>query len=230
MPRDIRTLRLTYAICTVALLVVLWRVGALNSAPGPALVVILLIGFSLHAWLGFALFSEPKARRLQSAFLATAELVYWFVILSPVVTTGGRPSIQRTACLSQGLQLARALLMYAKDHDDTLPPAVGWRRSIQPLVKSDSLFVCPFNSQSHFILNSKIAGRKLTDEKANTNTVAVFESLTPNIEFGTLVDFANNPHHFEKTTTGFLDGHVKWMSAEDATKLKWSIQTASAKR
>jgi prepilin-type processing-associated H-X9-DG protein len=80
-------------------------------------------------------------------------------ILSPVLAQA-REKARQTSCLSNQRQLGLALLLYAQDHDDTLPngvnrngegrtwPAEGWGGQCYAYIRTPGIYRCPSDTES----------------------------------------------------------------------------------
>lgn len=87
----------------------------------------------------------------------------------PVVAQG-KSNAQRSKCLSNMKQIGAALMMYAEDHDQTLPvttelkPREGlgahWSYLIQPYVQSEKMFVCPADTDPAYAYVDEGSARK----------------------------------------------------------------------
>ncbi|MEN6547316.1 MAG: prepilin-type N-terminal cleavage/methylation domain-containing protein [Armatimonadia bacterium] len=71
-------------------------------------------------------------------------------ILFPVFAKA-REKARQSSCLSNAKQLATAVLSYAQDYDEALPPSyvagVGtWNLLLQPYIKNTQILLCPSNS------------------------------------------------------------------------------------
>ena len=70
-------------------------------------------------------------------------------ILFPVFTLAKREAWQ-SSCSANEKQLSAALLMYAQDNTDVLPPVATtgwltntWQNTVQPYVRTENVFWCP---------------------------------------------------------------------------------------
>jgi prepilin-type processing-associated H-X9-DG protein len=119
------------------------------------------------------------------------------------------PAVKAT-CLSNLKQLSMAMLMYAPDSDEVLPPANKWETVLRPYHKSDRILSCPADGQPHsYALNANIAGASMRAVKSPGTTVALFESNQhkPN-SAGTKAAVAGPPRHMGGNHYAFVDGHV----------------------
>jgi len=92
-----------------------------------------------------------------AAFMLLAALAMVAAILFPVFGRA-KEKAQATACLSNAKQLGMALMMYATEHDDTLPDADSWEDAIAEYAgDSEALFTCPVTGQ-RYIFNEALSG------------------------------------------------------------------------
>ncbi len=144
-------------------------------------------------------------------------LVYGFLVPRALHREHNRPN----ACLSNERQSATALLTYAEDHDERLPPADRWCDVLVLAAKPRSLFLCPSRKceQSGYWLNSTVAG---TDVRAVTNAdtlILTFEGEDGWNRVGGPGDEVH-PHNGGANLT-FVDGHAKWVGPGTAPKPLW---------
>jgi prepilin-type N-terminal cleavage/methylation domain-containing protein len=71
-----------------------------------------------------------------------------------------REKARQTACVSNTRQIAQAILMYAQDYDEALPPVAyeeadgddkTWPELIGTYVRNDGVFLCPSDTRSQHI-------------------------------------------------------------------------------
>lgn len=60
-----------------------------------------------------------------------------------MTTPERRERTERTACRANLRQLSTAMLAYARENDDRLPPRAVWSRAIEPHVAVEQVFRCP---------------------------------------------------------------------------------------
>ena len=102
----------------------------------------------------------PKRRSaftLIELLVVIAIIAILAAILFPVFAQA-REKARQTACLSNGKQMATALLMYTQDYDETLPMATyspwcglavndfripKWMDMLYPYIKNEAVFTCP---------------------------------------------------------------------------------------
>jgi hypothetical protein len=81
-------------------------------------------------------------------------------------------------CKSNMEILGQAFLTYAKQHNNTLPPAENWATSIQPFVSDVSVYRCPndlTNGFTSYAMNDSLSGKKLSDLKNASQLVLLYE-------------------------------------------------------
>ena len=123
---------------------------------------------------------------------------------------------EQEACLSNLKQLTLAALMFAQDHDQTLPSAEKWTDEIMPYIKNEALLRCPAAPELEcgYALNRDLAGKKLNALPNPAEAILFFDSnLGKRNATGTLEDVAIPGRHNGGNNYAFADGHCKW-SAE----------------
>jgi prepilin-type processing-associated H-X9-DG protein len=128
------------------------------------------------------------------------------------VLTKARERAHEATCMSNMRQLALAMMQYAQDWDEKLPPANRWRDAIKAYVKNDGVFRCPSDpDKTHpcsYAMNRRLSGQPLSRFKNPESIVLLFEST----------DTTENPNSFGeglvlrhngKVCFAFLDGHVE---------------------
>jgi len=84
-----------------------------------------------------------------AAFMLLAALAIFAAILLPVFGRA-KEKAQEAASLSNVKQLGMAVLMYAADHEETLPEANSWEEAIAEYVGDNkAIFICPATGQSY---------------------------------------------------------------------------------
>lgn len=117
---------------------------------------------------------------------------------------------EQQTCMRHLKLLALAVLMYAQDHDEVLPPAESWRDDLLPYVQSTGVFVCPANPWG-YAYNSALAMKPLAQIERPADTIALFEvgHTEPNMAADpTKVGWARR--HNGGDDAAYVDGHVKW--------------------
>lgn len=102
---------------------------------------------------------RARAFTLIELLVVIAIIALLAAILFPVFAQA-RERGRQAACINNTRQLTMGILMYAQDHDETLPPVayeiaddedVVWMDLIAPQVKSAGVFLCPGDSLSRRI-------------------------------------------------------------------------------
>lgn len=154
------------------------------------------------------------------------------------------------SCQSNQKQIALGFFMYEQDYDK-LPSAifpgqtVGWANSLQPYLKSYSIFQCPSETNfpqkdpplpdqpdfTDYCMNRNLSGVK--DENINNpaqiiilgdgdggsplSTASYAINQLP-IQWRTLPD-SPIKRHLDGANYAFLDGHVKWVKPEQIAQV-----------
>jgi hypothetical protein len=134
-----------------------------------------------------------------------------FVIAFPALFQN--KSSRRMPCLSNVKQMNLGLLMYAEDHDQTLPLANGWMDSIGRYVYRGAVFhdfegVGP--GDYGYALRESAGGLKQATKKEPEKFATVFDSILTTRSAHS--DPSSMPHpgrHNGRDAVGFLDGHAR---------------------
>jgi prepilin-type processing-associated H-X9-DG protein len=118
---------------------------------------------------------------------------------------------RKATCLSNLKQLALAALMFAQDHNETLPNANTWADDLQPYCSSSDLLRCPSDTHEFsYAMNSQLSGKKLGDIADPTKTVIFFESSAGvNNASDPMTSVCKPPRHGNGNNFAYVDGHVK---------------------
>ena len=134
-------------------------------------------------------------------------------VLVPVFLRA-RNAARTNACVSNIKNLGRAELMYATDHDESLPLADSWTDSTSTYVDSQRQFSCPVvrrnGGQYGYAANKLFGGKKIPASKGDQ--VILFE--TSNLVRNANGDPSHeNPpnRHGQGRTESYLDGHSSWV-------------------
>lgn len=118
---------------------------------------------------------------------------------------------QTSSCLSNLKQLGLAAMMYAQDHDETLPDADEWMDQIEPYHKNEELLKCPAapDLEYGYAMNANLSGLKLAEVKSPADTVLLFDSTlgTRNAKC-TGVSIPDPARHQGGNNFVFADGHA----------------------
>ncbi|MEA3402648.1 MAG: DUF1559 domain-containing protein, partial [Armatimonadota bacterium] len=145
-------------------------------------------------------------------------LIELFVVVAIVATLGAilfpvfaraREKARQASCQSNIKQLTLGTRMFAEDYDGRLPAAATWRDDVMPYVKDEELFECPSDEIDNvtYALSPFVAGRNIEDIENPEETVMIYEVG----EDGQPVFPHNGGANY-----GFVDGHVRWLSEENA--------------
>jgi len=140
--------------------------------------------------------------------------------LLPMLQQAGEKA-QASACLSNMKQLCLGAMMYAQDWDLALPTE-EWPTQLEPYLKNTQVYTCPGAPERAygFALNEALVGAKLADIKRPAETVLFFEAGLPDdLPFGGADGLLLEPRHNGRLTLGFVDGHAKFVSPDEARKL-----------
>jgi prepilin-type N-terminal cleavage/methylation domain-containing protein/prepilin-type processing-associated H-X9-DG protein len=156
-------------------------------------------------------------------------------ILFPVFAKA-REKARQTTCLNNQRQLATALLLYAQEHDEVLPPSSTVWGAVS---LGDGVLVCPTRGKTQpngYIYNSLNSGQALGDIQVPTATIltadgAVYTSAlsgavapAPQPPFHTNVAYAANDlvaRHNGKFLAAYADGHVALATTGPAFAGTW---------
>ncbi len=128
-----------------------------------------------------------------------------------------REAERRNDCLSNVKNLNTALLIYAAEHDQHLPPADRWMDELARYgaVMAD-LLRCPGapDLEYGYAFNANLSGVNLDDIDNPAEIVLIFDSnLGTRNAAGGPEAVADPPRHNDGNNYGFADGHSEW-SAE----------------
>ncbi|HEY3265869.1 MAG TPA: DUF4190 domain-containing protein [Armatimonadota bacterium] len=144
-------------------------------------------------------------------------------ILFPVFAKA-REQAQQSVCLNNVRQLSIATQAYAQDYNDTFPPARQWDARLQPAVRSNTVWDCPKlgPGRGGYGYNAAVAGREASRMQNPAAVVLEFEARGGGRPYGgrELAD----PRHLGRCSTGFIDGHVQALNAEelDGSGIQWT--------
>ncbi len=107
----------------------------------------------------------------------------------------------KARCLGNVEQISRALLMYAEDNSDRLPPRRDWPDLLLPYLGDPRVLTCPDDAEAWpgYAYHPPVAGEKLGSFKRLEETVLVYDGKE-----GKLAE-----RHFGWAYYAFADGHAK---------------------
>lgn len=126
-----------------------------------------------------------------------------------------RETSDKADCLSNLKQLSLAMIMFAQDHNETLPDAKTWTDDIRPYFKDEEILRCP-SDRGHeytYAMNSEVSGKKIADMADPMTTVVLFESDAGKKNAADpLKSLCSPPRHAGANNFAYVDGHVKSVS------------------
>ena len=159
-------------------------------------------------------------------------------ILFPVFAKA-REKARQTSCLSNVRQLMTAVLSYAQDYDETLPPTytgsawppppgTWWTDFVQPYVKSWQIFRCPSEGgapaiygNSHYGINvSVVSGLKLGVFIRPAEVMFAADTVSANYPYVICPTAGQSDkprvpgRHNDGFNMALMDGHAKWHRAK----------------
>jgi len=122
-----------------------------------------------------------------------------------------------TDCLSNLKQLGLGILMYAQDHDETLPHADKWCDELMPYLKNEEILRCPQAPELEcgYAFNVALSGLSLGMIEAPAETIILFDSDQGKRNGSAAVTaIPKVGRHNGGNNVGYVDGHCKWLSPE----------------
>jgi prepilin-type processing-associated H-X9-DG protein len=121
---------------------------------------------------------------------------------------------QMTTCASNLKQISLGIIMYAQDHNETLPDAAKWVDEVMPYVKNEALFHDPQDAPDHpwsYAFNKALSGKKLAAIANPAETVLLFDSTLGTKNASDSGESLPHPgRHSGGNVYAFADGHVKF--------------------
>jgi hypothetical protein len=115
------------------------------------------------------------------------------------------------ACMSNLKQMALAVLMWAADHHDTLPPAKDWVKELDPYLRDMKVFRCPAapDLECGYAYNLEVAGKMLTEIARPSETVLFYESTLGKLDAVDKGESQPRPGRHEGANhLAYVDGHA----------------------
>jgi len=100
-------------------------------------------------------------------------------------------------------QLSFALLQYANDHSQTLPPATDWSTATFPYYKNKQMLQCPS------VPNLGEQSYTFSPALGDVNLGTVSDPSTEPMLWDAGLPSGSGPHNLGGNV-GYVDGHVKW--------------------
>ncbi|MCS7301631.1 MAG: DUF1559 domain-containing protein [Fimbriimonadales bacterium] len=128
-----------------------------------------------------------------------------------------REKARATQCMSNLKQLSLAMLTYAADYDDRLPPAPRWSDSIAARIRDPITFRCPSVPPGKFgyAMNSRLSHQRISELVDSHTTPLLYDSS--NLERNAHDAFSslpNPPRHVQVNNVVYADGHVRAVPAQ----------------
>jgi len=185
---------------------------------------------------------EPARKRgcacsVTGSVIIALLLIVLVVIVFPILNRALRrlqPKARSTSCLGNVKQLQLAMLMYANDNDDTMPPASEWCDAVFPYAKNYHIYTCPDaggrsgEGVATYAMNDDLYGRDLSAVPSPEATLCIFDSTFGwNMHGGPslVVNRHNKGAYF-----GFADGHAKWVGPGSPSSYTWYLPPPPAGR
>ncbi|HEY3398243.1 MAG TPA: hypothetical protein VGM19_11380 [Armatimonadota bacterium] len=171
-------------------------------------------------------------RRADRRWWWLAVVLVLAVVVTPL-SLWGKPELARgRTCLSNVKSLNLHLMMYAEDADGRYPPACTWSTTAEPYLKNTMVALCPSDPSlrgigaplpahvavpTSYTMNQACSGFPYKRIELPSEVAVLFDGNGP----------CGGPDHAELRhprdrspglNVGFVDGHVKWLSAEDFAK------------
>ena len=152
---------------------------------------------------------------LKKVFTTVVVLLLAALLLAVLwpITTDQRPARPVTRCMSQVRQMDLAVLMYAADSDERLPPASSWIGLTLKYLKDEALYHDPEvpgpNAYGYAFRDSGslIKWSKVRDPAAFP---VIFDSTVLGRNAHSELETLPNPgRHNGRNSIGYLDGHAK---------------------
>lgn len=121
--------------------------------------------------------------------------------LHPEMANLPRPATLQTQSLSKVKQIALAVLVYAADHQDRLPPAKGLKAAVMPYLRDADVLTPPGAPKGTvgYFLDPRLSGRLSASIERPAETAMILEGAPTKTAF---------PYR-GRTPVGYADGHAK---------------------
>jgi len=141
---------------------------------------------------------------------------YTWPLVAPVFIRA-RDKARQASCMSNLKQLALAFLLYAQDNDEHLPAASDWKRPIFDYHRNDAILHCPSDESSagglSYFFNAALGGKDLGGIADPAGTILMADGKPGSGGPERLI-----PRHNGGVNCAFVDGHVKWLTLQEARK------------
>ena len=138
--------------------------------------------------------------------------IFAMLATNPEIFAKAKNAAKRAADLSNVKQIALAVLQYAADHDDRLPPAKGFKAAVMPYIRDSRILAAPGAPKGavSYFFEPRLSGVRMTTIPRPAETAMILEG-TPS---KTAYPWAG------KTPLGYVDGHVKMVDASFILKAR----------
>ncbi len=173
---------------------------------------------------------EGKGIAIAGTILSGVSFAFLSILLAILfpVFAQAREKAKEESCMTNQRYLSRAMLMYAQDHNESLPPNKDWCDLITPYITDKKIFQCPSADS-----NTNNVGKSTTYAyNSHCNHLNILKVNMPSITPMTF-DAKNSKwnqsggdelvacRHVNKTVMSFLDGHVESKTPEEARETIW---------
>jgi len=141
-------------------------------------------------------------------------------VLVPTISQAGAKARQAT-CLKNLKQINTALLQYATDYDNTLPPAARWADAALPYLQKKvedkqslkGIFQCKeAKTDFSYALDSRLSGKVTNKIPSPPSTMLTYDSTAGQRNASDAGTSLPKPgRHLNGNTIGYADGHVRWI-------------------
>jgi prepilin-type processing-associated H-X9-DG protein len=149
--------------------------------------------------------------------LAVAAVIVLGAITVPMFAQA-REAARRAHCASNTKSAAMALMLYAQDYDERLPPAEQWQTRVRPnLPPGADPFRCPTTTTgASLAYNSRLSRKRVAEIVSTSRQPGVFDSSATTPEPADPLTSFEARHRSKDGpvgNVGFLDGSVKSLPA-----------------
>lgn len=200
----------------------------------PVLVVSIGLVAIVFGVIAIALTPNRK-RALGLVTLAVLGIILNCLLIAFLITNTSnyRQGNESSRCMMNVRQLGIAMLLYAGDHSDRLPPPDKWNDAIKVnYIKHGGILLCPSEKDNDlpcYAMNAQLKGLRLKDVADPASTVLVFESRPGRNLYGGPELFPRKPRHRDYYIIAFADGRVNALTKDYIKKLNWNPKKKPAK-
>ncbi len=124
----------------------------------------------------------------------------------------GQQRAKLSQCLSNLKQLSLAALMFAQDHDDSLPEARTWCDDLEAYTRAERIWSCPATETGGYAINPLVAGMRMPRDCPEP---LIFDAA---VQTPTGLQ-APEGRHLGLANVAFTDGHCRSMAVRDLAGL-----------